>query len=116
VKPFKGVETALVRYLTEAKCVRLVKLLVEALVGGERRRCRDQQGITIGVRLRRRGSTDVAAAAGAVLYDDRLAPLRLQLVADDSGKHVVGATAGIRNEKFYWSCWVPVLRKRLVEN
>src|SRR5262249_49029688 len=58
--------------------------------------------------------TDVAAAAAAVLYDDRLAPLRLQLVADDSGKHVVGATAGIRNEKFYRSCWVGVLPKRLV--
>src|SRR5262249_12862638 len=59
-------------------------------------------------------STDIAAAAAAVLYDDRLAPLRLQLVADDAGKHVVGAAAGIRNEKFYRSCRVPVLPKRLV--
>src|SRR6202043_3425215 len=90
------------------------QLLVEALVGGERRRCRDQQGVAVGLRLRHQRSTDVAAAAAAVLYDDWLAPLRLQLVADDSGKHVVGATAGIRNEKFYRSCWVPLLRKRLV--
>src|SRR5262249_58554359 len=75
-------------------------LFIEALVGGERRRCRAQERIAIGLRLRHRRSTDVAAAAAAVLYDDRLAPLRLQLVADDSGKHVVGAPAGIRNEKF----------------
>src|SRR5262249_10473383 len=58
--------------------------------------------------------TDVATAAAAVLYDDRLAPLRLQLVADDSGKHVVGAAAGIRNEKFYRSRWVPALPQRRV--
>src|SRR5262249_2111273 len=70
--------------------------------------------IAVGLRLRRRRSTDVAAAAAAVLYDDGLAPLRLQLVADDAGKHVVGAAAGIRNEKFYRSRWVPVLPKRLV--
>src|SRR5262249_36300423 len=90
------------------------QLLIEALVRGERRRCRDQEGIAIGFRLRHQRSTDVAAAAAAVLYDDRLAPLRLQLVADDAGKHVVGAAAGIRNEKFYGSCRVPVLPERLV--
>ena len=89
-------------------------MLVEALVSGERRRRRDQQGVAIRLRLRYQRSTDVAAAAAAVFYDDRLAPLRLQLVADDSGKNVVGATAGIRDEKFYRSCRVPVLRKRLV--
>src|SRR5262245_33266678 len=81
---------------------------------GKRRRCRDQQGMAIGLRLRHQRGTDVAAAAAAVLDDDRLAPLRLQLVADDSGKHVVGAAAGILNEKFYRSRWVPVLPKRLV--
>jgi hypothetical protein len=85
------------------------QLLIEALVCGERRRCRDQERIAIGFRLRHQRSTDVAAAAAAVLYDDRLAPLRLQLVADDSGKHVVGAAAGIRNEKFYRSCRIGVL-------
>src|SRR5260370_37137072 len=65
--------------------------------------------MAIGLRLRHQRSTDVAAAAAAVLYDDRLTPLRLQLVADDSGK-----PTGIRNEKSYRSCWVPVLPKRLV--
>src|SRR5215468_11150525 len=70
--------------------------------------------MAIGLRLRHQRGTDVAATAAAVLDDDRLAPLRLQLVADDAGKHVVGAAAGIRNEKFYRSRRVPVLPKRLV--
>src|SRR5262245_28048770 len=70
--------------------------------------------MAIGLRLRHQRGTDVAAAAAAVLDDDRLAPLRLQLVADDSGKHIVGAAAGIRNEKFYRPRWEPVLPKRLV--
>src|SRR5262245_8687100 len=70
--------------------------------------------MAIGLRLRNQRGTDVAAAAAAVLDYDRLASLRLQLVADDSGKHVVGAAAGIRNEKFHGPRWVPVLPKRFV--
>src|SRR5262249_61076289 len=73
-----------------------------------------QGGSAVGPRRRPQRSADVAAAAAAVLDDDRLAPLGLQLVADDAGKHVVGAAAGIRNEKFHGSRWVPVLPKRLV--
>jgi hypothetical protein len=44
---------------------------------------------------------DVAASAGAILDNDRLSPLCLQLVADDSGEHIVRAAARIGNEKLH---------------
>jgi hypothetical protein len=64
--------------------------------------------------LRDSRCADVATSSGAILDNDRLPPFRLQLVADDSGEHVVRAAARIGNEKLHWLARKRALSQRQV--
>src|SRR5215475_430287 len=61
----------------------------------------NSQNASVRLCLRDSRCGDVATSAGAILDNDRLPPLRLQLLADDSGEHVVRAAARIGNEKLH---------------
>ena len=75
------------------------ELLVEALVDRERPGRRDEQRMAVGLGLRREIGADVAAGAGLLLDDDRLAPFRLQLVGGDARQHVVDAAGRERHDE-----------------
>ena len=75
------------------------QFLVEALVDGERPGRGDQQRVPVRLGLRREIGADVAAGAGLLLDDDRLAPLRLQLVGGDARQHVVDAASRERHDE-----------------
>ena len=75
------------------------QLLVEAAVDRERPGRRDEQRVPVGFGLRRQIGADVAAGAGLLLDDDRLAPLRLQLVGGDARQDVVDAAGRERHDE-----------------
>jgi hypothetical protein len=56
--------------------------------------------MSIRLGLRRKVGADVAARAGLLLDDDRLAPLGLQLVGGDPRQHVVDAAGRERHDEF----------------
>jgi hypothetical protein len=66
----------------------------------KRPRRRDQQRMAVGLRLGGGIRPDIAAGAGLVLDDDRLAPFRLQLVAGNARDHVNAAAALKRDDEF----------------
>ena len=92
MKPFKGVETALVRYLTEAKCVRLVNacepafrnLVRGALLTG----CRYSELAAMHV-------ADLNADAGVITVRDSKAGKPRHVVLTDEGQRLFASlTAG----------------------
>ena len=60
-----------------------------------------QQGVAVGIGFGDDLGADIAAGAGAVVDDDRLAPFARQPIGDDARHDIGGAAGGKRHDEFH---------------
>jgi hypothetical protein len=77
------------------------ELLIEVLIDHKRRRRRREQCVAIGRRTIGHLGTDVSSRAGAILDDDRLAPLARQPIRDQPRDGIGRSTGGERHDDLH---------------